>query len=104
MIGACLLELGGDLVAHVAGPALGDVEGDDANWRELQTLEQIADQRWAVGVGHVRLAAAVAEIIEHEIDISTEGVRYNRRRVTHAHLLQQAPKIAAVQSNCESYR
>jgi hypothetical protein len=44
----------------------------------------VADQRSAFGVGHVGLgpsqaAERAAEVIEHEIDIPTEGVRYNRR-------------------------
>ena len=29
----CLRELGRDLLGHVARPALGGVEGDDADWR-----------------------------------------------------------------------
>jgi hypothetical protein len=54
-IGACLRELGRDLLGHVARLSLGGVESDDANWREILTLEQMADWRREVGaVGAVR--------------------------------------------------
>ena len=95
---------GGDLVAHVARPALGSVEGEDTDGG------RILAQHIAAGVGHVGLgqgqaAERAAEIIEHEIDISTEGAPgiiegESRKRTS----LQDAPKIAAVQSDCESYR
>ena len=49
-IGACLRERSSGVVGHVAGPALGGVESDDADWRRILALEQVADQRSAVGV------------------------------------------------------
>jgi hypothetical protein len=49
-IGACLRERSSDVVGHVEGPALGGVESDDADWRRILALEQVADQRSAVGV------------------------------------------------------
>ena len=49
-IGACLRERSSVVVGHVAGPALGGVESDDADWRRILALEQVADQRSAVGV------------------------------------------------------
>jgi hypothetical protein len=51
--------------------------------RHILALEQMADQRGAIGSGHVGCGAGQAEpaadVIEHEIDISTEGVGCNRR-------------------------
>ena len=49
-IGACLRERSSGVVGHVAGPALGGVESDDADWRRILALDQVADQRSAVGV------------------------------------------------------
>ena len=49
-IGACLRERSSGVVGHVAGPALGGVESDDADWRRILDLDQVADQRSAVGV------------------------------------------------------
>jgi hypothetical protein len=49
-IGVCLREPSSDIVGHVEGPALGGVESDDADWQRILALEQVADQRSAVGV------------------------------------------------------
>ena len=49
-IGVCLREPSSDVVGHVEGPALGGVESDDADWQRILALEQVADQRSAVGV------------------------------------------------------
>ena len=49
-IGACVRERSSGVVGHVAGPALGGVESDDADWRRILALDQVADQRSAVGV------------------------------------------------------
>ena len=44
-------------------------------------LKQVTDQCSAVGIGLIRFAPRAAkpfaEVVEHEIDISVEGVRYN---------------------------
>jgi len=37
--------LGRDLLGQVARPALGSVEGNDADWRRILAPEQVADQR-----------------------------------------------------------
>ena len=48
---------------------------------EYWPSKKLADQRGPVGVGLIRLAPRAAkpfaEVVEHEIDISIEGVRYN---------------------------
>jgi hypothetical protein len=51
---------------------------------EYWPSKKLADQRGPVGMEHVGLgpgqaAERAAEVIEHEIDIPTEGVWYNRR-------------------------
>jgi hypothetical protein len=38
-------QLVGDILGHVARPALGGVEGDDANWMPVLIPHQVADQR-----------------------------------------------------------
>jgi hypothetical protein len=50
-----LHELGRDFVTHGARPALGAVEGDNADPGRILAFEQVADQRSAVGVGRVGL-------------------------------------------------
>ena len=71
-IDACLRERSRDLVSHVEGPALGDVESDDADRRRTLALaiEQVADQPRAVGADHVGFGSGqtelAGEVIEHE--------------------------------------
>ena len=74
-IGACLGEFGGDLIARIARPALGGVESNDTDWGEILSLEQMADQRGAVGIGHVGLgpgqaAELAGEVIKHESSLA----------------------------------
>jgi hypothetical protein len=51
----------------------------------IHPSKQVTDH--AVGVVHVGLGPGqselAAEVFEHEINVSTEGVGYNRRRLTH---------------------
>jgi len=69
-----ILKVVGDILGHIPRPALSGVESNDAGRRGILALEQVADQRSAVGVGLIRFAPEaakpVAEVIEDEIDIS----------------------------------
>jgi hypothetical protein len=46
-----LRELGRDLIAHVARPTLGGIEGDDADGGRILAFRQMADQRVGVAIG-----------------------------------------------------
>ena len=77
-------EFGRNLIARIARPALGRVEGDDADGRRILALKQMADQCRPVGVGHVGLGPGQAperagKVIEHKIDRPIEvALRDNR--------------------------
>ena len=75
-----ILKVVGDILGHIPRPALSGVESNDADRRGILALEQVADQRSAIGLGFIRFAPGAAkpaaEIIEDEIDVSAEGVRY----------------------------
>jgi hypothetical protein len=94
-MGACSRERSRDVAGHVAGPALGGVESDDADWRPILVLEQEAGQRSAVGIGPVGLAPGtaepVAEVIEHEMDISTSGTIEGEVLVVRSRVSTRAP-------------
>jgi len=57
---------------HIAGPAFGGVEGDDADGIPKQAVDQLADQRIPVRSFHVGLspgAPDAAEVIQHKVSV-----------------------------------
>ena len=63
----------GDVDGHVTGPALGGVEGHNARWMRVLAVDQIADQRLAVGRIGVGLALGASqhatEVIEDKVGV-----------------------------------
>jgi hypothetical protein len=68
-----------DVVGHVAGPALGDVESDDADWRRIPAFEQMADQHGAIPTAP-GIADPAAEIVEDKTDRPIEVAPRDNRR------------------------
>ena len=57
-----LQDLKGDVLRHVPGPALRGIEGDDAESVAVLAGQEIADDRFAIGLGGVGLVIGDAEL------------------------------------------
>ena len=60
-LGAAVAELVGDIFGDVTGPTLGSVERHDAHGAVILPVEQVLDQRLAVGVPFVSFASGPPE-------------------------------------------
>jgi len=70
-IESALYYLVGDVLRHIARPALGGVEGDDAESVAVLPGDEVADDRLAVSLGDVCLNlgfAQLAEVVDDQVD------------------------------------
>jgi len=87
-------QLVGNVHRHIAGPAFGGVEGDDADGLTVLAVDQLADQRIPVSSFRVGLspgAPDAAEIIQHKVSVLIGPMGHNGWRGTHDQTPRPAP-------------
>ena len=75
-------QLVGHVLRDIPPPALGGIEGDDANRIAILPIEQVRDEGFKIGVLDVGLAPcspALAEVVEHKINLLIITKRHDGR-------------------------
>jgi len=83
MVGTMLVQLACDFLGYVLSPALSVVKGHDAARRFILPVEHVSDQGLAVNRVRVPDLANRAEILQHDIDVSTDSIGRDGGRDTH---------------------
>src|SRR5690242_445347 len=79
-------QLVGNIHRHIARPAFGGVEGDDANGMPVLAVDQLADQRIPISafrVGFSPGAPDTAEVIQHQVSVLIGLLGHDGWRGTH---------------------